>query len=204
MSTSTLGGFESEERKHLFDEYLFQRRVLFGLSLSIVFMVFIWTVAICSDHWIIVASEDGEQSSFYLLFRFFRWPLVARAPTTRATLEANCNGLFLHFYFSRKNRKYARVWRVIIRGPHASHAVTVRNSLSCAPFFIGWRTMPIGTYFVHILIDERIKQREICVRMALRHFGWWALRDTLPFAATGRGQSRKWSISHLANGHHKF
>lgn len=60
MSTSTLGGFESAERKQLFDEYLFQRRVLFGLSLSIVFMVFIWTVAICSDHWIIVASDDGE------------------------------------------------------------------------------------------------------------------------------------------------
>lgn len=60
MSTSTLGGFESDVRKQLFDEYLFQRRVLFGLSLSIVFMVFIWTVAICSDHWIIVASDVGK------------------------------------------------------------------------------------------------------------------------------------------------
>lgn len=60
MSTSTLGGFEREERKQLFDEYLFQRRVLFGLTLAILFMVFVWTVAICSDHWIIVESEHGE------------------------------------------------------------------------------------------------------------------------------------------------
>lgn len=60
MSTSTLGGFEREERKVLFDEYLFQRRVLFGLSLSIVFLIFVWTFAICSDHWIIVESEDGK------------------------------------------------------------------------------------------------------------------------------------------------
>lgn len=57
MSTSTLGGFEREERKILYDEYLFQRRVLFGITISIVFAAFIWTIAICTDHWIIVDSE---------------------------------------------------------------------------------------------------------------------------------------------------
>lgn len=57
MSTSTLGGFESEERKVLYNEYLFQRRVLFGITISIVFAAFIWTIAICTDHWIIVHGD---------------------------------------------------------------------------------------------------------------------------------------------------
>lgn len=57
MSTSTLGGFEREERKILYDEYLFQRRVLFLITISIVFAAFIWTIAICTDHWIVVAGE---------------------------------------------------------------------------------------------------------------------------------------------------
>ncbi|XP_031641076.1 uncharacterized protein LOC116352535 isoform X2 [Contarinia nasturtii] len=57
MSTSTLGGFEREERKILYDEYLFQRRVLFIITISIVFAAFIWTIAICTDHWILVAGE---------------------------------------------------------------------------------------------------------------------------------------------------
>ncbi|XP_055311211.1 uncharacterized protein LOC129573985 isoform X2 [Sitodiplosis mosellana] len=57
MSTSTLGGFEREERKILYDEYLFQRRVLFGITISIIFAAFIWTIAICTDHWILVAGD---------------------------------------------------------------------------------------------------------------------------------------------------
>lgn len=57
MSTSTLGGFESEERKILYNEYLFQRRVLFAITISIVFAAFIWTIAICTDHWILVAGD---------------------------------------------------------------------------------------------------------------------------------------------------
>lgn len=60
MSTSTLGGFESEERKILYDEYLFQRRVLFGITISIIFAAFIWTIAICTDHWILVAGEKRK------------------------------------------------------------------------------------------------------------------------------------------------
>lgn len=63
MSTSTLGGFESEERKVLYNEYLFQRRVLFGITISIVFAAFIWTIAICTDHWIIVQGEKRTYSS---------------------------------------------------------------------------------------------------------------------------------------------
>lgn len=58
MSTSTLGQFEREERKILYDEYLFQRRVLFGVTISIVFAAFIWTIAICTDHWIVVAGDE--------------------------------------------------------------------------------------------------------------------------------------------------
>lgn len=58
MSTSTLGGFEREERKILYDEYLFQRRVLFGITISIVFAAFVWTIAICTDHWIVVDADE--------------------------------------------------------------------------------------------------------------------------------------------------
>lgn len=65
MSTSTLGGFEREERKILYDEYLFQRRVLFGITISIIFAAFIWTIAICTDHWILVAGEKRMYSLFH-------------------------------------------------------------------------------------------------------------------------------------------
>lgn len=57
MSTSTLGGFEREERKVLYDEYLFQRRVLFLITISIIFAAFVWTISICTDHWILVAGD---------------------------------------------------------------------------------------------------------------------------------------------------
>lgn len=74
MSTSTLGGFEREERKILYDEYLFQRRVLFGITISIIFAAFIWTIAICTDHWIIVAGDDRmyqNQRNHIFNFSFF-------------------------------------------------------------------------------------------------------------------------------------
>lgn len=64
MSTSTLGGFEREERKILYDEYLFQRRVLFVITISIIFAAFVWTIAICTDHWIVV-SGDARMYLFY-------------------------------------------------------------------------------------------------------------------------------------------
>lgn len=64
MSTSTLGGFEREERKILYDEYLFQRRVLFVITISIIFAAFVWTIAICTDHWIVVTS-DARMYIFY-------------------------------------------------------------------------------------------------------------------------------------------
>lgn len=66
MSTSTLGGFEREERKILYDEYLFQRRVLFIITISIVFAAFVWTIAICTDHWIVVA---GNERMYLWLYR---------------------------------------------------------------------------------------------------------------------------------------
>lgn len=62
MSTSTLGGFEREERKILYDEYLFQRRVLFVITISIVFAAFVWTIAICTDHWIVVTTDERMYS----------------------------------------------------------------------------------------------------------------------------------------------
>lgn len=80
MSTSTLGGFEREERKVLYDEYLFQRRVLFGFTISIVFIAFLWTLAICSDNWIIVAGDTG----IYFLLLFF---IISHTKQERDTIS---------------------------------------------------------------------------------------------------------------------
>ena len=59
MSTSTLGGADREQQKIRYDAYLFQRRILFGCTLTIGIAAIIWTIAIVSDHWFIVAGKEG-------------------------------------------------------------------------------------------------------------------------------------------------
>lgn len=69
MSTSTLGRIDREDRKIYYDAYLFQRRILFGCTLSIGLAAILFLIAIVSDHWVIVAGEQREFSwRFHIFF----------------------------------------------------------------------------------------------------------------------------------------
>lgn len=58
MSTSTLGRIDLEDRKVYYDAYLFQRRILFGCTISISLAAILFLIAIVTDHWVIVAGES--------------------------------------------------------------------------------------------------------------------------------------------------
>lgn len=62
MSTSTLGRIDREDRKIYYDAYLFQRRILFGCTLSVCVAAIVFLVAIVSDHWVIVAGQQRKYS----------------------------------------------------------------------------------------------------------------------------------------------
>lgn len=176
MSTSTLGGFESAERKQLFDEYLFQRRVLFGLSLSIVFMVFIWTVAICSDHWIIVASDDGEylRNTSVLIISLC---LAATLGTVQAIIAAVY--FYKYLFFHAKSKVCAHYKRGL-------HAVTVRNSLLCV-HFSDEVTNDANWHKFHPTRERKINRKN--ERNVQSGTKYWTTRIKL-----------KWSVSRLSNG----
>lgn len=68
MSTSTLGRIDREDRKIYYDAYLFQRRILFGCTLSIGVAAILFLIAIVSDHWVNVAGEQRECIPLFSLF----------------------------------------------------------------------------------------------------------------------------------------
>lgn len=57
--TSTVG---EPERKAKLEEFYFQRRILFGCTISLLIGTILWIVAMSTNRWFIVSGGHGEQS----------------------------------------------------------------------------------------------------------------------------------------------
>lgn len=60
MSDSSTTDDPDQERKARLEEFYFQRRILFGCTVSLFFGVILWIIAMSTNRWYIVSGGNGK------------------------------------------------------------------------------------------------------------------------------------------------
>lgn len=55
---------EPEERKLKMEEFYFQRKMLFGCTISLIIGTILWIIAMTENRWFIVNGDKGEWKNF--------------------------------------------------------------------------------------------------------------------------------------------